>query len=140
MYARKLAPTTSILRRFYCIQVKSKDEIDQLVKGAKVVLFMKGTPDDPMCGFSRLVAQILRMHDVKYRSFNVLEDQSVREGVKKYSEWPTIPQLFVDGKFVGGADIALQMHQSGELVELLQNAGIKSALLEKSDKNKEGKS
>jgi len=92
---------------------------------------MKGTPQDPLCGFSRLVAQILRMHDIKYDSYDVLDDQSIREGVKKYSEWPTIPQLYVDGKFVGGADITLQMHQNGDLIDLLQQAGIKSALSEK---------
>jgi len=109
------------------------------VKSSKVVLFMKGTPEEPMCGFSRVVSHILRMHGVKYQSYNVLDDQGVREGVKKYSEWPTIPQLYVDGKFIGGADIAMQMHNSGELVDVLQNAGIKSAMLDKSTESKEAK-
>lgn len=116
MFARKLVQSSTVLRRLYCTAPKSKEEIDRIVKSGKVVLFMKGTPEEPMCGFSRVVAQILRMHDVKYQSVNVLEDQGVREGVKKYSDWPTIPQLYVDGKFVGGADITLQVSQLGLIV------------------------
>ncbi|XP_071537304.1 uncharacterized monothiol glutaredoxin ycf64-like [Panulirus ornatus] len=121
--------TTSFLR--YCsAQVGSKEYFDQLVGNSKVVVFMKGTPDMPRCGFSNAVVQILRMHGVEYNAHNVLADESVRQGIKEYSEWPTIPQVFIDGEFIGGCDILLQMHQSGELIEELQKVGITSALLE----------
>jgi len=90
---------------------------------------MKGVPSAPQCGFSNAVVQILRMHDVNYESHNVLADEEIRQGIKDYSNWPTIPQVYFDGEFVGGCDILLQMHQSGELVEELEKIGIKSALL-----------
>jgi len=110
--------------------VGSKEYFDKLVGKEKVVIFMKGTPDMPRCGFSNAVTQILRMHGVKYDSHNVLADEDVRQGIKEYSNWPTIPQVFMEGEFVGGCDILLQMHQSGELIEELQKIGITSALLE----------
>ncbi|KAK3855944.1 hypothetical protein Pcinc_037684 [Petrolisthes cinctipes] len=91
---------------------------------------MKGTPDMPRCGFSNAVVQILRMHGVDYDAHNVLADDSVRQGIKEYSEWPTIPQIFINKEFIGGCDILLQLHQSGELIEELQKVGIASALLE----------
>lgn len=107
------------------------------MKKDKVVVFMKGTPAQPMCGFSNAVVQILRMHGVdNYASYNVLDDQDVRQGIKTFSNWPTIPQVFFNGEFVGGCDILLQMHQSGDLVEELQKLGIRSALL---DQEKESK-
>ncbi|XP_062901784.1 glutaredoxin-related protein 5, mitochondrial [Mobula hypostoma] len=105
--------------------------LDSLVKKDKVVVFIKGTPAQPMCGFSNAVVQILRMHGVEgYGAYNVLEDQEIRQGIKNYSNWPTIPQIYFDGEFVGGCDILLQMHQNGDLVEELKKLGIRSALLD----------
>ena len=94
--------------------------IDQLVKSNDVVLFMKGTPQFPQCGFSGRAVQILKACGVaQYASVNVLEDNEVRQAVKDYANWPTIPQLYVHGEFVGGSDIMTEMCQSGELKELL---------------------
>ncbi|XP_059816652.1 glutaredoxin-related protein 5, mitochondrial [Hemitrygon akajei] len=105
--------------------------LESLVKKDKVVVFIKGTPAQPMCGFSNAVVQILRMHGVEgYGAYNVLEDQDIRQGIKNYSNWPTIPQIYFDGEFVGGCDILLQMHQNGDLVEELKKLGIRSALLD----------
>jgi len=100
-----------------------------MVKANKVVVFMKGVPAQPQCGFSNAVVQIMRMHDVKYDAHNVLEDEGIRQGIKEYSNWPTIPQIYMAGEFVGGCDILLQMHQSGELIDELKKVDIKSALL-----------
>lgn len=109
----------------------SREHLEGLVKKDKVVVFMKGTPEQPMCGFSNAVVQILRMHGVDgYAAYNVLEDQDLRQGVKSYSNWPTIPQVYLNGEFVGGCDILLQMHQNGDLVEELKKMGIRSALLD----------
>jgi len=94
--------------------------IDNEVKANDVVLFMKGTPQFPMCGFSGQVVQILDHLGVSYKGLNVLESDDLREGVKSYSNWPTIPQLYVKGEFVGGSDIMREMYQSGELQKLLQ--------------------
>jgi len=96
--------------------------VDEIVQGAPVVLFMKGTPNFPMCGFSARVAQVLGQVGVPYQAVNVLADPAIREGVKAYGNWPTIPQLYVGGKLIGGCDITLDMHQSGELAPLLQQA------------------
>eukprot|EP00088_Acartia_fossae_P031084 TRINITY_DN3202_c0_g1_i11.p1 TRINITY_DN3202_c0_g1~~TRINITY_DN3202_c0_g1_i11.p1 ORF type:complete len:182 (-),score=25.53 TRINITY_DN3202_c0_g1_i11:57-602(-) len=104
-------------------------EIGDMVANNKVVVFMKGVPEAPRCGFSNAVVQILRMHDVTYDAHNVLEDEELRQGIKDFSSWPTIPQVYMEGEFIGGCDILLQMHQSGELVEELQKVGIRSALL-----------
>lgn len=94
--------------------------IDQLVKSNEVVLFMKGTPQFPQCGFSGRAAQILKACGVnQYASVNVLEDQEVRQSIKDYANWPTIPQLYVKGEFVGGSDIMMEMYESGELQQLL---------------------
>ena len=101
--------------------------IDAEVQSNDVVLFMKGTPDFPMCGFSSQVVQILGYLGVPYKGVNVLEDQEVREGIKAYSNWPTIPQLYVKGVFVGGADIIREMFQAGELQTLLQDKGVAAA-------------
>lgn len=106
-------------------------DISALVKKNKVVVFMKGVPDAPQCGFSNAVVQILRMHGVTYDSHNVLADEAIRQGVKDFTNWPTIPQIFIDGEFVGGCDIMLQMHQNGELVDELKKVGVISALLDK---------
>ena len=94
------------------------------VKSNDVVLFMKGTPDFPMCGFSGRVVQILGYLGVDYQSANVLENQDLREGIKAYANWPTIPQLYIKGEFVGGADIVTEMFQAGELQTQLAEKGI----------------
>lgn len=89
---------------------------------------MKGVPEQPMCGFSNAVVQIFRMHGVtNYDAHNVLADENMRQGIKEFSNWPTIPQIFIGGEFVGGCDILLQMHKNGELIEELQKVGIQSA-------------
>ncbi len=94
--------------------------IAELVKGNKVVMFMKGTPDAPACGFSAGSIGILRGYGKPVFTFNVLADGDVREGVKSFSNWPTIPQIFIDGEFVGGADILKQLHESGDLRTMLE--------------------
>jgi monothiol glutaredoxin len=86
----------------------------------RVVLYMKGIPEAPMCGFSKTVVDILKHLNVEFASVNVLEDLEIRQGIKEFSDWPTIPQLYVDGKFIGGCDIAVEMFQSDELQPLLQ--------------------
>ena len=98
--------------------------IDEKVKNNDVFLFMKGTPDFPQCGFSGQVVQILNYLGVEYDSANVLSSAELRDGIKAYSNWPTIPQLYVKGEFVGGADITREMFQSGELLTQFQQAGI----------------
>ena len=98
--------------------------IDNEVKGTDVVLFMKGTPQFPQCGFSGQVVQILDYLGLDYKGVNVLADQEIREGIKQYSNWPTIPQLYVKGEFIGGCDIIREMFQSGELQNHLQENGI----------------
>jgi monothiol glutaredoxin len=98
--------------------------IDAEVKSEDVVLFMKGTPQFPMCGFSGQVVQILNYVGVPFKGVNVLEDQGIREGIKAYSNWPTIPQLYVKGEFIGGCDITREMFQAGELQALLAEKGI----------------
>ncbi|KAK1925083.1 thioredoxin-like protein [Papiliotrema laurentii] len=101
--------------------------IDDAVKENPLVVFMKGTPDAPQCGFSRAVCQILDVNGVErkdLKAFNCLADNELREGIKEYSDWPTIPQVYIKGEFVGGADIMYSMHQSGELEKLLVKEGI----------------
>jgi monothiol glutaredoxin len=97
-----------------------QQRIDALVKGHKVVLFMKGTAQFPQCGFSGRAIQVLKAAGVTdLTTFNVLEDEGVRQGIKDYAQWPTIPQLYVNGEFVGGSDIMMEMYQSGELQQVL---------------------
>lgn len=96
------------------------DTIDTLVKNNDVVLFMKGTADFPQCGFSAAVCNVLEHLDVTFKDVNVLESDEMRQGIKDYSNWPTIPQLYVRGEFVGGCDIVKEMFQSGELQELFE--------------------
>lgn len=98
--------------------------IDNAVKGNDVLLFMKGTPTFPQCGFSSVVVQVLDYLGVEYQAVNVLENQDVREGIKTYSEWPTIPQLYVKGEFVGGCDIVKEMFEAGELKDFMAEKGI----------------
>jgi monothiol glutaredoxin len=102
----------------------AKSFIDETVKNNDVVLFMKGTPQFPQCGFSGQVVQILDHVGAPYAGVNVLDNMDVREGVKEYSNWPTIPQLYVKGEFVGGCDIIREMFQAGELQELMTQKGI----------------
>ena len=90
-------------------------QIEETVTGNRVVLFMKGTKDFPQCGFSGRSVQILQNLGVEFQDVNVLDDNNIREGIKEFSDWPTIPQLYVDGEFVGGSDIMLEMYQNGEL-------------------------
>jgi monothiol glutaredoxin len=101
-----------------------KNWIDEQVKANDVLLFMKGTPSFPQCGFSGQVVQILDHLGIEYKGVNVLENWDVRQGIKDYSNWPTIPQLYVKGEFVGGCDIVREMFQSGELKTLLEGKGI----------------
>ena len=101
--------------------------IDQQVKASDVVLFMKGTPQFPQCGFSGQVVQILDYLGVPYKGVNVLDSDELRQGIKAYSNWPTIPQLYVKGEFVGGSDIVREMFQSGELKPLLVDKGVLAA-------------
>ncbi|KIY45014.1 monothiol glutaredoxin [Fistulina hepatica ATCC 64428] len=109
------------------LSTEARAQLETTVKSAPLVLFMKGTPQYPECGFSRAVVQILDLHGVpteKVKSLNVLEDQELRNNIKEFSEWPTIPQVYVNGEFVGGCDIIMGMHQSGELETLLENNGV----------------
>jgi monothiol glutaredoxin len=101
-----------------------RDRIHQEATGSDVVLFMKGTPVFPMCGFSAAVVQVLNHLNVPFKGIDVLQDPGIRQGIKDYSDWPTIPQLYVKGEFVGGCDIIREMFESGELIELLNTRGI----------------
>jgi len=101
-----------------------QDKIKAEVTGTDVVLFMKGTPQFPMCGFSGQVVQILDYLGVPYKGVNVLEDEAIRQGIKDYANWPTIPQLYVKGEFIGGCDIVREMFQAGELHALIHEKGI----------------
>jgi monothiol glutaredoxin len=98
----------------------AKSRIDELVKSNDIVLFMKGTPLFPQCGFSSRAVTILDRLGVKYETVDVLQDPEVRAGIKEYSDWPTVPQLYVKGEFVGGSDIMMEMFESGELQDLLR--------------------
>ena len=101
-----------------------QDTIKTQVEQNDVMLYMKGTPTFPQCGFSSVVAQILNYLQVEYNSVNVLEDMEIREGIKEFSNWPTIPQLYVKGEFVGGCDIVKEMFEQGELKEYLSEKGV----------------
>jgi monothiol glutaredoxin len=103
------------------------DRITGYVQGDPVVLFMKGTPVFPQCGFSAQVVQVLSHLGVKFKAYDVLSDDQLRQGIKEFSSWPTIPQLYVKGEFVGGCDIVREMYQSGELGQLLEQRGIETA-------------
>lgn len=99
-------------------------QIEEIIKNNEIVLFMKGTKDMPQCGFSATVVQILGRCGVEFKDVNVLADASVRDGIKEFSNWPTIPQLYIKGEFVGGCDIAREMYQSGELQAMLKEKGL----------------
>ena len=102
----------------------TRDRIQTEVDGNDVLLFMKGTPVFPQCGFSAAVIQVLSHLQVKFSSVNVLEDPDIRDGIKQYSDWPTIPQLYVKGEFVGGCDIIREMYETGELKTFLEDKGL----------------
>lgn len=99
-----------------------QNKIDQKVKNNKVMLFMKGSPQAPMCGFSAHTVEILQSYGYPFETADVLADPAVREGIKRYSNWPTIPQVFIGGKFVGGCDIVHELHERGELAPMLKSA------------------
>ena len=101
-----------------------KEKIKILIKENKVCLFMKGTPDAPQCGFSMAVTNVLKHLNVKFKSVNVLEDENIRQGIKDYSDWPTIPQLYIKGEFIGGCDIVKEMFEKGELKTLLEKKSL----------------
>ena len=103
---------------------QTKDLISNNIDSNDVCLFMKGTPDAPQCGFSMAVSNILKILDVKFVGINVLENESLRNGIKEYSDWPTIPQLYVKKEFVGGCDIIKEMYENGELSKLLETKNI----------------
>ena len=105
---------------------KTKNTIENHIDNNDVCLFMKGTPDAPQCGFSMAVSNILKILEVNYKGVNVLENQELREGVKVFSDWPTIPQLYIKKEFVGGCDIVKEMYENGELKKMLQDKGIGS--------------
>ena len=103
---------------------RTKNQIDGEIASQDIVLFMKGTPVFPQCGFSAAVVGVLSHLGVKFRGVNVLEDDAIREGIKEYTNWPTIPQLYIKGEFVGGCDIIREMYETGELIELFNTRGI----------------
>ena len=100
------------------------EQIKNLINENDICLFMKGTPDVPQCGFSLAVANMLKHLNVKFKGINVLENDEMRQGIKQYSDWPTIPQLYIKGEFVGGCDIVKEMFEKGELKELLKNKSL----------------
>ena len=103
----------------------TKDLINNEITNNEVCLFMKGTPEAPQCGFSMAVSNMLKILEVNYKGINVLESQSIREGIKEFSDWPTIPQLYIKNEFVGGCDIVKEMYESGELKKILIEKNIK---------------
>jgi len=102
----------------------TKNLIQNHIDSNEVCLFMKGTPDAPQCGFSMAVSNMLKILEVNFQGVNVLEDQNLREGIKTFSDWPTIPQLYINKEFVGGCDIVKEMYENGELKKVLEEKGI----------------
>jgi|TARA_B110001450_G_C17400976_1_gene391678 monothiol glutaredoxin len=103
---------------------KIKDLIENEITNNEVCLFMKGTPDAPQCGFSMAISNMMKVLEVKYKGINVLESQELREGIKIFSEWPTIPQLYIKKEFIGGCDIVKEMYENGELKKIFEHKGI----------------
>ena len=101
-----------------------KEKIDTEIKNNDVCLFMKGTPDAPQCGFSMAVSNILKLLEVNFKGVNVLEDEKLRQGIKEFSDWPTIPQLYIKKEFIGGCDIVKEMYENGELKKILEAKGV----------------
>ncbi|CAI9752570.1 unnamed protein product [Fraxinus pennsylvanica] len=112
----------SLIRCFSALNPELKTTLDKVVTSQKVVLFMKGTKEFPQCGFSNSVVQILKSLNVSFEAINILENEILRQGLKEYSNWPTFPQLYIDGEFFGGCDITVEAYRSGELQELLEKA------------------
>ena len=104
---------------------QTKNLITDEINNNEICLFMKGTPDAPQCGFSLAVSNILKIMEVKFKGVNVLESQNLREGIKEYSEWPTIPQLYIKNEFIGGCDIVKEMYENGELKKVFDDKGVK---------------
>ena len=102
----------------------TKELINNEITNNEVCLFMKGTPDAPQCGFSMAISNMLKILEVNYKGINVLESQSLREGIKEFSDWPTIPQVYIKGEFIGGCDIVKEMYENGELKKVFENKGI----------------
>ena len=102
----------------------TKNLIENHIDTNEVCLFMKGTPDAPQCGFSMAVSNMLKILEVNFKGINVLEDQNLREGIKTFSDWPTIPQLYIKKEFIGGCDIVKEMYENGELKKVLEDKGI----------------
>tara|TARA_Y100000992_G_scaffold208571_1_gene142954 strand:+ start:142 stop:474 length:333 start_codon:yes stop_codon:yes gene_type:complete len=106
------------------MEQQTNDLIKSEIENNDVCLFMKGTPDAPQCGFSMAVSNMLKILEVNFKGVNVLADQKLREGIKVYSDWPTIPQLYVKNEFIGGCDIVKEMYENGELKKVLEDKGI----------------
>ena len=106
------------------MEQQTNDLIKKEIENNEICLFMKGTPDAPQCGFSMAISNMLKILEVKFKGVNVLENQNLRQGIKEFSDWPTIPQLYIKKEFVGGCDIVKEMYENGELVKLLEDKGI----------------
>jgi monothiol glutaredoxin len=102
----------------------TKEKLKEIISSNDVCLFMKGVPDAPQCGFSMAISNILKHLNVNFKGINVLEDENIRQGIKEYSDWPTIPQLYIKGEFVGGCDIVKELFENGELKTMLENKKI----------------
>ena len=103
---------------------QTNDLIKKEIENNEICLFMKGTPDAPQCGFSMAISNMLKILELNFKGVNVLENQNLRQGIKEFSDWPTIPQLYIKKEFVGGCDIVKEMYENGELIKLLENKGI----------------
>ena len=110
---------------------KIKEKISNEINNNDVCLFMKGTPEAPQCGFSMAVSNILKLMDIKFKGINVLEDQNIRQGIKEFSDWPTIPQLYVKKEFIGGCDIIKEMYENGELAKKFEEKSVSFKKLSK---------
>ncbi|XP_010906960.1 uncharacterized protein [Elaeis guineensis] len=121
LQSKRFGPALSI-RCFSALSPEMRSTLDKVVKSHTVVLFMKGTKDFPQCGFSSTVVQILKSLNVPFETLNILENEMLRQGLKEYSNWPTFPQLYIDGEFFGGCDITVEAYKSGQLQELLEKA------------------
>ena len=115
------------------MEQQTKDLINNEITNNDVCLFMKGTPDAPQCGFSMAVSNMLKILEINFKGINVLENQSLREGIKEFSDWPTIPQLYIKNEFVGGCDIIKEMYENGELKKILEDQQLREGIKEFSD-------
>ena len=106
------------------MEQQTNDLIKKEIENNEICLFMKGTPDAPQCGFSMAISNMLKILEVNFKGINVLDNEHLRQGIKKFSDWPTIPQLYIKKEFVGGCDIVKEMYENGELIKLLENKGI----------------